>query len=103
VRAPERVETDRLSRAVFRLLGYVFAKNVWGRGYATEALRAVTRVAAGTGVIRLYGLCHADHRASARVLEKCEFACEGTLKRYAVFPNLGVEGPSNVLCYARIL
>jgi ribosomal-protein-alanine N-acetyltransferase len=83
--------------------GYVFAKNAWGRGYATEALRAVTRVAAGSGVVRLYALCHADHRASARVLEKCEFACEGILKRYAEFPNLGVDGPCDVLCYARIL
>jgi RimJ/RimL family protein N-acetyltransferase len=83
--------------------GYVLAKDAWGRGYATEALQAVTRVAADLGVIRLYALCHVDHRASARVLEKCDFSREGVLKRYAEFPNLGIDGPSDVLCYARIL
>ena len=83
--------------------GYVLAKDAWGMGYATEALQAVIRIAAGAGVVRLYALCHADHQASARVLEKCHFAREGILKRYAEFPNLGVEGPCDVLCYARIL
>jgi ribosomal-protein-alanine N-acetyltransferase len=83
--------------------GYVLARDAWGKGYATEALQAVTRIAAAIGVVRLYALCHAEHRASARVLEKCDFACEGLLKKYAEFPNLGVDGPCDVLCYARIL
>jgi RimJ/RimL family protein N-acetyltransferase len=83
--------------------GYVFAKDAWGHGYATEALRAVHGVAQRAGVIRLDALCHVDHRASARVLEKAGFAREGVLKRYAEFPNLGVDGPCDVLCYALIL
>jgi RimJ/RimL family protein N-acetyltransferase len=83
--------------------GYVLAKDAWAKGYATEALQAVTGVAHRVGVVRLYALCHVDHRASARVLEKCGFEREGVLKRYAEFPNLGVDGPCDVLCYALIL
>jgi ribosomal-protein-alanine N-acetyltransferase len=83
--------------------GYVFAKDAWGRGYATEALQAVVDIARHVGIVRLYAICHVEHRASARVLEKCGFACEGILQRYAEFPNLGTTGPLDVLCYARVL
>ena len=84
------------------MTGYVLARDAWGRGYATEALTAMLHVALLTGVQRLYALCHADHRASARVLEKCGFSLEGTLRRYAEFPNLRPGEPQDVLCYARI-
>jgi RimJ/RimL family protein N-acetyltransferase len=60
-------------------------------------------VARVTAVRRLYAVCHADHRASARVLEKCGFNCEGTLRRYAEFPNLEPGEPLDVLCYSTIL
>ena len=83
--------------------GYVFARDAWGRGLATEALTAMMHVALLAGVRRLYALCHADHRASARVLEKCGFTCEGTLRQYAEFPNLRPGDPQDVLCYATIL
>ena len=85
------------------MTGYVFAKDAWGRGYATEALAAMVGVARTAGVLRLFALCHADHRASARVLEKCGFSLEGTLRRYAEFPNLRPGEPQDVLCYATIL
>ena len=83
--------------------GYVLARDEWGRGYATEALAAMIGVARATAVRRLYALCHADHRASAHVLEKCGFSCEGTLRRYAEFPNLEPGEPQDVLCYSTIL
>ena len=54
--------------------GYVLARDAWGQGYATEALLAVLDIARGLGNIRLYALCHPEHRASRRVLEKCGFA-----------------------------
>ena len=59
-------------------------------------------IAPGLGIRRLYALCHADHRASARVLEKCDFTREGRLRQYAAFPNLGSGAICDVLCYARI-
>jgi RimJ/RimL family protein N-acetyltransferase len=83
--------------------GYVLARNAWGRGYATEALEAMVGVAAATGVRRLYAICHADHAASAHVLEKGGFAREGLMRSAVEFPNLQAGGPSDVLCYARIL
>ena len=80
--------------------GYVLAYDAWGRGYATEALGAMRDLAARLEVGRLYALCHPSHRSSARVLEKCGFLLEGTLRAYSEFPNLapGVQG--DVLCYA---
>jgi RimJ/RimL family protein N-acetyltransferase len=80
--------------------GYVFAKDAWGHGYASEALRAIIDLARDLHVTRLYAICHTDHRASAHVLEKGGFAREGILPNYIRFPNLGESGPSDVLSYA---
>lgn len=80
--------------------GYVLAQSAWGQGYATEALRAMVDLARGTGVRRLYALCHPDHRASWRVLEKGGFTREGILRSYAEFPNLTPGQLSDVLCYS---
>jgi RimJ/RimL family protein N-acetyltransferase len=83
--------------------GYVLAVDAWGKGYATEALHAMVGVARESHVRRLYALCHHEHRASARVLEKCGFTLEGRLRAYAEFPNLAAGEPQDVLCYARVL
>jgi RimJ/RimL family protein N-acetyltransferase len=85
------------------MTGYVLAKDAWGRGYATEALSAMVGVAKNTGLRRLYALCHHEHRASARVLEKCDFAREGVLRAYGEFPNLIPVEPQDVACYAILL
>jgi ribosomal-protein-alanine N-acetyltransferase len=85
------------------MTGYVFAKDAWGQGYASEALRAIVGVAPQTGVERLYAICHVDHRPSWKVLEKCGFVREGILRRYAEFPNLTPGHFSDVFCYATIL
>ena len=83
--------------------GYVLARDAWGKGYATEALRGVVGVARSVGVLRLSALCHTEHAASARVLEKAGFLREGTLRRYDEFPNLRPGEPLDVLCYALVL
>ena len=84
-------------------MGYVIARDSWGRGYATEALEAVTRIAGGIGVVRLQAHCHPDHAASCHVLEKCGFVREGVLPGHTLFPNLESDKPGDVACYARIL
>ncbi len=89
--APERAST-----------GYVFARDAWGRGYATEALAAMVALAPTLGVRRLYAICHVDHRPSARVLEKGGFTLEGVLPRYCEFPNLDDGGRGDVCCYVRL-
>lgn len=82
------------------MTGYVLAKDSWGLGFATEALQAMVDAARRMGVERLYALCHPEHRASWRVLEKCDFACEGTWRDHTEFPNLTPGVRSDVLCYA---
>jgi RimJ/RimL family protein N-acetyltransferase len=83
--------------------GYVLAKDAWGNGYATEALNAMVNVARDCGVRRLYAICHTDHAASARVLEKCGFVREGRLRKHTEFPNYRAGDPCDVFCYARAL
>ena len=83
--------------------GYVFARDAWGQGYATEALGAVVGIAREVGIVRLYALCHVENPASWRVLEKCGFTREGMLRRHSEFPNLRPEGPCDVLCYGLVV
>jgi ribosomal-protein-alanine N-acetyltransferase len=82
--------------------GYVLAREAWGLGYATEALQAIVALAGKLDVRRLYALCHPDHPASRRVLEKCGFSHEGRLRSFAEFPNLEPGRPGDVLCYALV-
>ncbi len=82
--------------------GYVLARDAWGAGYATEALGGMVDLARGLGLRRLYALCHPDHAASWRVLEKCGFLREGVLRRYAEFPNLRPGEPEDCLCYGQV-
>jgi len=84
------------------MTGYVFARDAWGKGYATEALRAISAAAASAGVKRLYAICHTEHEKSWRVLEKGGFVREGILRRYMEFPNLAPGEPADVICYALI-
>lgn len=52
-------------------MGYVYAKDAWGRGYATEAARALLAAAfRDPRVQRVVATTHQDNRASRRVMEK---------------------------------
>lgn len=83
--------------------GYVFARDAWGQGFATEALGAMVDVARRLRVVRLYALCHPRHRASQHVLEKCGFLPDGTWTQQGEFPNLAPGVRSDVLCYSLVL
>ena len=80
--------------------GYVLARDAWGRGYATEALLAMRSLSLRLGVLRLSAICHPDHRASWRVLQKCGFTREGILRDHAQFPNIAPGMASDVLSYS---
>lgn len=83
-------------------LGYLLAREHWGRGYMTEAVTAVCDAAIGwPGVHRVWAYCDVDNRASARVLEKAGMQLEGTLRRFVVHPNVS-DAPRDCLCYARV-
>jgi ribosomal-protein-alanine N-acetyltransferase len=81
--------------------GYVLARSSWGKGYATEALGAVVGIAQELGIQRLYALCHTEHVASCRVLEKCAFIREGILRAFAEFPNDRPGQLQDVVCYSQ--
>lgn len=71
------------------MTGYVIARSAWGRGFATEALQCMLRVGAGLALKRVQALCHPDHAASIRVLEKCGFELAGNPRQQIEFPNIG--------------
>jgi [ribosomal protein S5]-alanine N-acetyltransferase len=79
--------------------GYVFARDAWAQGYATEALEAMVKLARRTGVRRLVAVCHPQHRPSAHVLEKCGFLLDEERRDQFVFPNLKPRRKWNVLTY----
>jgi RimJ/RimL family protein N-acetyltransferase len=83
--------------------GYVLARDAWGHGYATEALAAVMGVAREVGVVQLSALCHPEHRASWRVLEKCGFVRDVTGAEQAEFPNLAPGRLQDVFRYRAVL
>jgi RimJ/RimL family protein N-acetyltransferase len=62
-------------------LGYVLARDSWGRGYATEVARRLIVFGFNElGLRRITAVCHPDNFASARVLEKAGLHFEGTLR-----------------------
>jgi ribosomal-protein-alanine N-acetyltransferase len=83
------------------MTGYVLAKNAWGFGYATEALSAVVRLAEALEIGELFALCHPDHPASHRVLEKCSFVRRAELVQKVQFPNLIGGSAADALRYVR--
>jgi len=79
--------------------GYILGRPHWGHGYATEACRAMVDLARTRGDRHISAYCHADHAASARVLEKSGLLFEELRPQHTVFPNLG-PGLEPVRLYA---
>ena len=62
-------------------LGYWLGEPFWGRGIMSEAVAEFTRYAFVTFTLnRIYAEPFANNSASARVLEKAGFVCEGRLR-----------------------
>lgn len=80
-------------------IGYWLGEQHWGRGIVTEALTLVTDHAfRAFNLLRLFALPFADNAASARVLEKAGYVCEGRLRCSSV--KYGT--PRDQLIFARI-
>jgi len=80
-------------------VGYWLGEPYWGRGIATEALRAVTEYAFATfDLCRLQAGVFEWNPASMRVLEKCGFAREGVLRRAAIKDGQLID----LVLYARV-
>jgi len=63
-------------------IGYWLGEEFWGRGIATDALKAVTRYAfANFDICRIFAHVFEWNGASARVLEKAGYSFEGRLRK----------------------
>jgi RimJ/RimL family protein N-acetyltransferase len=81
-------------------LGYVLAREYWGRGYMTEAAEALASWAiAQPAIYRVWALCDAENTGSARVMEKIGMRREGILGRWIIHPNISAE-PRDCYSYA---
>jgi ribosomal-protein-alanine N-acetyltransferase len=81
-------------------IGYVLAREYWGRGYMTEAAQALSGWAfAQPAIYRVWALCDVENTGSARMLEKIGMQREGVLRRWIIHPNV-IDGPRDCYCYA---
>lgn len=63
-------------------LGYVLIRRHWGKGYATEAAKALIHFGfSKLKLHRIWATCDTRNKASARVLEKAGMKREGLLHR----------------------
>ncbi len=60
-------------------IGYWIARKWWGRGFATEAVRSVLRIAATLGYQQIAARHAVDNPASGRVLRKAGFVATGRM------------------------
>ncbi len=82
-------------------LGFVLARNEWGKGFATEAASQVIEWALSQPPIwRVWACTDVDNDASGRVLEKAGMSREGLLRSWASHPNVSSE-PRDCWSYAK--
>lgn len=81
-----RMEPTKIS------FGYTGAKDQWGKGYMTEAVRACIEWAfQQPAIYRVYATTDVENIASRRVMEKAGMQCEGILRKESIHPNISPE------------
>jgi ribosomal-protein-alanine N-acetyltransferase len=84
-------------------IGFLLARRHWGKGWATDATKAVAGWARSCLALnRLHATCDAENLASARVLEKAGFSLECRLPRAVIRPNLSPD-PRDALMFSLAL
>ena len=74
-------------------MGYELDPREWGRGYATEAARAMRDFGFATlGVHRIWATCVPENTGSARVLEKLGMRLEGRLREQEYYRGRWWDG-----------
>jgi RimJ/RimL family protein N-acetyltransferase len=75
---------DDVSRLCTKL-GFFLGEPYWGQGITTVAIRAaVAHAFDSLDIVRVYARVFEHNPTSARVLEKCGFRLEGTLRRAVI-------------------
>jgi [ribosomal protein S5]-alanine N-acetyltransferase len=73
-------------------IGYWLGEDLWGRGITTVAVRAVTEYGfEALHLTRIFALPFATTSASIRVLEKCGYVHEGTMRRSAIKEGVVID------------
>ncbi len=81
-------------------LGYVIARSQQGKGYATEATKAIISWAfQQPAIYRVNASTDVENIASQKVLEKAGMLREGLLRKYIVHPNIS-DIPRDSYIYA---
>ncbi len=81
-------------------IGYGAARAYWGKGYVTEATRAIIQWAfQQPSIYRVYATTDVENVASRRVMEKAGMQCEGILRKYILHPNIS-DIPRDSYMYA---
>ena len=81
-------------------IGYGAARSHWGKGYITEATRAIIEWAfQQPAIYRVYATTDVENVASRRVLERVGMQCEGILRKYILHPNIS-DIPRDSYMYA---
>ena len=81
-------------------IGYGAARAYWGKGYVTEATRALIQWAfQQPSIYRVYATTDVENVASRRVMEKAGMQCEGILRKSILHPNLS-DIPRDSYMYA---
>ena len=78
-------------------LGFWIAKSCWGRGYATEAARALIGYGFSVlGLHRIHAMHFSRNPASGRVMEKCGMVHEGRfrghVKKWGIYEDVDIWG-----------
>lgn len=66
-------------------LGYVFSREAWGHGYASEAARALVTKAFSEGAHRVFAQCNPENLASWKLLERLGMRREAHFKANVQF------------------
>ncbi len=73
-------------------IGYWLGETFWGKGIATDAVRAMTDYGfEALDLTRVFAVPFASSSASIRVLEKCGYVREGVMRRSAIKEGVVID------------
>lgn len=69
-------------------IGFVIDPQEWGRGYATEAAKAlISKITTLDGIERIVAICDSRNTASAKVLQKAGMTYQGVARNFLQCPD----------------
>lgn len=81
-------DDKRSQKIKSKMIGYVLSEDYWGRGFATEAVKKVLEFAFNELDLIIVAVGHYRfNQRSKRVIEKCGFKYEGTMRLANIIYN----------------